>query len=70
MSYLVTDLDFLITWLNSVDRELHEESGLCCDKLSEVGRLMFEFVGDPQLLEVHVFTGTDYKGTPTESEGQ
>lgn len=55
--------------MNFLPRELHEESGLHCDKLREVGRLMFEFVGDPQLLEVHVFTGTEYMGTPTESQG-
>ena len=30
---------------------------------------MFEFVGDPQLLEVHVFTGTDYTATPIETNG-
>ena len=30
---------------------------------------MFEFVGDPQLLEVHVFTGTDFTGAPAESDG-
>ena len=50
-------------------RELREESGLSCTGLTEIGRLMFEFVGDPQLLEVHVFTGTDYSGTPTETHG-
>ena len=50
-------------------RELHEESGLRADKLDEVGRIMFEFVGEPQLLEVHVFKGIEYSGVPVETEG-
>ncbi|CAH1793631.1 unnamed protein product [Owenia fusiformis] len=49
-------------------RELQEESGLVAEQLDEVGRLMFEFEGDPQLLEVHVFSTRNYKGTPTESD--
>jgi hypothetical protein len=31
---------------------------------------MFEFLGDPQLLEVHVFVGKEYEGSITESEGK
>ncbi len=31
---------------------------------------MFEFIGDPQLLEVHVFTTNKYKGNITESDGK
>ena len=54
----------------STCRELQEEAGITAKSLSEVGILMFEFVGDPQLLEVHVFTGTEYEGTPTESDGK
>lgn len=37
--------------------------------LQEVGLLKFEFVGDPVLLEVHVFSTTKYTGQPSESEG-
>ena len=46
-----------------------EESSLAVDKLEEVGLLKFEFVGEPQLLEVHVFSSNQYQGTPTESDG-
>lgn len=51
-------------------RELKEESGLHVSSLDEVGRLMFEFVGDPQLLEVHVFAGSEYTGEPVETQGK
>lgn len=50
-------------------RELQEESELETKCLDEVGRLMFEFVGEPQLLEVHVFTGSKYNGVPKETQG-
>ena len=50
-------------------RELMEESSLTANALDKVGELIFEFKGDDQLLEVHVFRSFDYSGTPTESEG-
>ena len=37
--------------------------------MDPAGILMFEFIDDPQLLEVHVFTTTKYRGTLTESDG-
>jgi len=49
---------------------LEEESALIAPKLDKVGVLMFEFLGDPQLMEVHVFTTKHYSGTPSESEGK
>lgn len=50
-------------------RELLEESGLTVNELQEAGILKFEFLGEPEILEVHVFTTNKYEGTPTESEG-
>ena len=50
-------------------RELMEECGLVANALHKIGILMFEFVGDPQLMEVHVFTTNDWEGTITESDG-
>ncbi|KAM8845866.1 oxidized purine nucleoside triphosphate hydrolase [Spinachia spinachia] len=49
-------------------RELLEESGLTVDSLEKVGNLTFEFVGEAQLLDVHVFRADHYNGEPTESE--
>ena len=50
-------------------RELLEESGLTAHNMKEVGLLLFEFLGNPQLLEVHVFTTDKFSGTPTECDG-
>ncbi|KAG7269600.1 hypothetical protein CRUP_028652 [Coryphaenoides rupestris] len=49
-------------------RELKEESGLEVDALEEIGNLKFEFVGEKELLDVHVFRSDSYNGEPTESE--
>lgn len=49
-------------------RELLEESGLTVDALDKVGNIKFEFVGETQLLDVHVFRADNYNGEPTESE--
>ncbi|XP_045211326.2 oxidized purine nucleoside triphosphate hydrolase-like [Mercenaria mercenaria] len=56
------------TILQGAIRELKEEAELETKSLEEVGRLVFEFVGDPQLLEVHVFTGSKYQGQPKETQ--
>ena len=54
----------------SVHRELQEESGLTVDALEKVGNIKFEFVGETQLLDVHIFRADSYNGDPTESEGE
>lgn len=51
-------------------RETKEECGLEVSQLDEVGTLIFEFIGEAQLLEVHVFRTEHFTGTVTESEGQ
>jgi hypothetical protein len=51
-------------------REMREESGLIVDDFKKVGLLMFEFVGDPQLLEVHVFHSEQFRGECQESDGK
>lgn len=52
-------------------RELREESGLVVSpaNLQQVGMINFEFVGDPIILEVHVFTSAMYEGQHFETEG-
>ncbi|XP_068193814.1 oxidized purine nucleoside triphosphate hydrolase [Antennarius striatus] len=49
-------------------RELQEECGLRVDALEKVGNIKFEFVGETQLLDVHVFRADSHHGEPTESE--
>lgn len=56
------------TILQAAKRELWEESGLTVDELQEAGILKFEFVGEPQIMEVHIFTTSIFKGTPAESD--
>ncbi|XP_005109226.2 7,8-dihydro-8-oxoguanine triphosphatase isoform X2 [Aplysia californica] len=49
-------------------RELLEECGVTAKSLNEVGLINFEFVGDPVILEVHVFDTWDYMNSPVETE--
>ena len=50
-------------------RELFEECNLTAKNLDHVGILKFEFVGQPQIMEVHVFKTRKYEGSIQESEG-
>ncbi|XP_025779138.1 7,8-dihydro-8-oxoguanine triphosphatase [Puma concolor] len=49
-------------------RELQEECGLTADTLHKVGRIVFEFVGEPELMDVHIFRTDSVQGTPAESD--
>ncbi|XP_073931551.1 oxidized purine nucleoside triphosphate hydrolase isoform X1 [Castor canadensis] len=49
-------------------RELQEECGLTVDALHKVGHIVFEFVGAPELMDVHIFCTDSVKGTPVESD--
>ncbi|KAL7979295.1 hypothetical protein Chor_015319, partial [Crotalus horridus] len=50
--------------------ELHEESGLTVDTLQKMGQITFEFVGNSELMEVHIFRADNFHGDPTESDGR
>ena len=47
-----------------------EESCVTVNTIEEVARIDFEFVGEEQILEVHVFQTDDFTGEPTETEGK
>ncbi|XP_071954602.1 oxidized purine nucleoside triphosphate hydrolase-like [Antedon mediterranea] len=49
-------------------REVLEECCLKLNEITKVGRLDFEFIGDPQILKVHVFQATEYHGNAEETE--
>jgi len=50
-------------------RELKEEAGIkVTQRLEKIGILDFEFQGNPEILEVHIFRGEKFSGKPTESE--
>lgn len=61
---------FLSVCPPSAHRELQEESGLTVDTLQKVGQIMFEFVGEPELMDVHIFCTDSVQGTPMESDGE
>lgn len=50
-------------------REVKEECGLAVLDLSKLAVITFEFVGDPILMEVHVFTTKNFSGNLIESDG-
>ncbi|XP_072453818.1 oxidized purine nucleoside triphosphate hydrolase [Notamacropus eugenii] len=49
-------------------RELLEESGLTADTLQKIGKITFEFVGNTELMDVHIFYVDSFHGTPEESD--
>lgn len=49
-------------------REMLEECGIEIKELHEVGIINFEFDGKPDMPEVHIFSVTEYKGKPKETE--
>ena len=53
---------------DTAKRELNEEVGISAVGLEKVGIIDFEFKGNSEILEVHIFKGQDYFGEPVESE--
>ena len=49
-------------------REMKEEVGLTIQTMERVGNLEFEFQGNPELLEVHLFRVDTFDGIPVETE--
>ena len=49
-------------------RELHEEAGIKAIDIKKHGILDFEFQGNPEILEVHIFRGEEFHGEPSESD--
>jgi len=49
-------------------REIKEEAGIELTDLEKVGIIDFEFIDNPEILEVHIFKSNNFNGVPTESE--
>ncbi|MBU3901454.1 8-oxo-dGTP diphosphatase [Patescibacteria group bacterium] len=49
-------------------RETKEEVGVEINDFNKVGIIEFEFKGNPEILEVHIFRASDFSGEPAESE--
>ncbi len=53
---------------DSLIREVREEAGIEIKDLKERGVLEFEFQGNPEILEVHIFGTKHFDGEPKETE--
>ncbi|MGH0140489.1 UNVERIFIED_CONTAM: hypothetical protein FKN15_017611 [Acipenser sinensis] len=49
-------------------RELLEESSLTVDTLEKIGQIKFEFAGETEVLDVHIFRADSFHGQPAESD--
>jgi len=49
-------------------REVFEEAGINVKSMSKVAVIEFEFQGNPELLEVHLFKIHEFSGEPQEGE--
>lgn len=49
-------------------RELREEAGISAPHVKKRGVLNFEFEGNSEILEVHVFSADDFEDEPQESD--
>lgn len=54
--------------VDAMKREVQEEVGVSLCEFEERGVLEFEFLGNPETLEVHVFKALDFEGEPQETE--
>ena len=53
---------------DAAKRELQEEAGIEVKDLNKVGIIDFEFKGNPEILQVHIFRSDSFLGEPNESE--
>lgn len=52
----------------AAERETEEEAGIKPKEIKKRGILNFEFKGNPEILEVHLFSVFDFYGQPIETE--
>ncbi len=52
----------------SIKREMKEESGVELKDLKKIGIIDFEFMNNPETLEVHIFKSTSFKNEPMETD--
>ena len=49
-------------------REMSEEAGIEVGSIEKMGVIDFEFQGNPEILQVHIFCAQEYSGEPQGSE--
>ena len=52
----------------AIQREVMEEAGIHVGVPERVGMIHFEFMGNPEIMEVHIFRAKEFEGVPCESE--
>ncbi|MBI2623466.1 MAG: 8-oxo-dGTP diphosphatase [Candidatus Liptonbacteria bacterium] len=52
----------------AMQREVREEAGIEVRDAVKAGIIKFEFQGNPEILEVHIFRATEFTGAPSESD--
>ena len=53
---------------DAAKRELQEETGIAAEEMAKQGLLEFEFRGNPEILEMHIFRVSHFTGEPRETE--
>jgi len=53
---------------NAAKREIREEAGIEISKMDKLGVVEFEFWGNPEISEVHIFCAEEFEGIPAESD--
>lgn len=53
---------------DAAKRETQEEAGIEAKNLQKTGIIEFEFKGNPEILEVHIFKSDNFLGEPIETE--
>lgn len=53
---------------DAMRREVREEAGISLGRSEKMGILEFEFFGNPEILEVHVFGASEFEDEPVETE--
>lgn len=54
--------------VDAVRREVLEEAGIRVPTIEKTGIIHFEFSGNPEIWEVHIFRAMDFEGDPSETE--
>ena len=54
--------------VDAMKREVQEEAGISLQEFEEQGVLEFEFLGNPEILEMHIFKALEFEGEPKETE--
>ena len=54
--------------IDAAKREVYEEAGITVRDIKKNGVIEFEFLGDPEILQVHIFKASEFEGNVRESE--